>query len=254
MRRLVLGVLVSASLSAVAQESPATEDGARVEAAVRDAFAFLFALPSDRAGAAMGTWVVDSAATGPLRERPGRWRIVVTKLSDTGQSLEVSEMVGEPGTSPAELAAAMLAMQRLEGKISKAEAEASLELVVAINDAEVSVRDVSDEAPRSKPDVDGAELTLRVHGDWMRFDDRELEIDYARWSPASLLVAFGTFAPVETRRASPSESLATFTARSQTIPGEDGFHSIAVTAQGNEAMIDRVLKETRWSALAALLH
>jgi hypothetical protein len=246
-------VLVTASLSAVGQDSIAPEDLARADAAVRDAFAFLLALPSDTAGATMGSWVIDSAATGPLPEHPHRWRIVVTKLSDTGQGLKVSEMVGEPGTSPAQLAAAMVAMQRLEGKISKAEAEASLELVVALNDAEVSVSGVSDDAQRRKPAITGAQLTLRVHGDWMRFDDRELEIDYERWSPASLLVGFGTFAPIEARRVSPKESLATFTTRARPTAAGHGIHSVTVTAQGNEEMIDRVIKETRWTALSGLI-
>jgi hypothetical protein len=248
----VAAAFVTGSLSAGAQELP-PDDLARADAAVREAFAFLYALPSDTAGVAMGSWVVDSAATTPLSEPSGRWRLVVTKLVDTGEGLMLKEMVGEPGTSPAQLAAAMAAMQRLEGKISKAEADASVEIVVTINEPELSVRGVSADARRSTPRIGGARLSLRVRGDWMRLDDRELEVAYERWSPATLVVGFGTFAPVEARRITPKESLATFIVRAQTAATHRGLQSITVTAQGNEEMIDRLVREARWEALANLV-
>ena len=244
---------LAALIVARAQDQLSPADLARVDAAMRDAFAFLYALPSDTSAARMGTWVVDSARTTTSDDPAPLRRILVTNLSDTGRDLKLSEMVGSSGTSPAELAASMVAMQRLEGKISKAEAEAAIEIVIAVNEAEISIAGISDEAQRSTPAIRGAELVVRVHGDWIRLDDRDLEIDYERWSPATLIVAFGGFAPIETHRRSAKESLATFTARARLAPARGGIRTLAITAQGNEQMLDRVIKETRWEALVGLV-
>jgi hypothetical protein len=248
-----LAAVCAAVTIASAQEPLSSEDIARVDAAVHTAFAFLYSLPSDTSAARMGTWVLDSVIASGDPERPRRWQILVTKLSDTGSALKMSEMIGEPGTTPAQLAAAMAAMQRLEGKISKAEAEAAIDVTVTVNDPEVTVAHVSDDAQRSKPDLAGAAVALRLHGDWMRVDDRELEVDYERWSPATLIVGFGGFGPIETRRAQPRESASTFTARARPPTLRRTIHTIAVTAQGNESMLDRVIKETNWDALAGLV-
>jgi hypothetical protein len=248
-----VGFALAALLVTRAQDQLSPADVVRVDAAMRAAFAFLYALPSDTSAARMGTWVLDSAATTASDDPAPLRRILVTNLSDTGRDLKFSEMVGSSGTSPVELAAAMVAMQRLEGKISKAEAEAAIEIVIAVNEPEISLAGISDEAQRSKPAIPGAELVMRVHGDWIRLDDRDLEIDYERWSPATLIAGFGGFAPIETRRRSAKESLATFTAHARPAPGRSGLRTLAVTAQGNEQMLDRVIKETRWEALAALV-
>jgi hypothetical protein len=212
-------VLCVAAVCANAPEQLSKATLARVDAAVRHAFSFLYALPSDTAAAKLGSWVVDSGGTTAEPDPSGRWRLVVTKLADTGSALKISEMLGTPGTSPAELAAAVVAMQRLEGKISKSEAEASLEVVVTLDPSEVATGAASDDAVRSQPAIAGAQLTLRTGGHWVRATDRELETDYERWSPA------------------------TFTVR---------FRNVTVTARGNEEMLDRVIRETRWDALAAL--
>lgn len=248
-----LGLALVAAIAARAQDQAVPSEGARVDAAMREAFAFLYALPSDTSGARMGTWVLDSAATTTSHDPAPLRRLVVTNLTDTGRELKLSEMVGSSGTTPAELAASMVTMQRLEGKISKAEAEAAIEIVVAVNEAEVSIGGVSDEAQRSKPAIPGAELVVRLQGDWIRLDDRDLEIDYERWSPATLIVGFGGFAPIETRRRAPKESLSTFTARARPLPASAAIRTLAITAQGNEQMLDRVIKETRWDALARLV-
>lgn len=225
---VVIVAMTIVATRGAAQEPLADNDWADADARVRAAFAFLYALPSDTAGVAMGSWVVDSKATTPPNERTGRWRIAVTKLTDTGQGLKVQEMVGEPGTSPAQLAAAMAAMQQLEGKISKAEAEASLEVVIALNEAETRLGAPSDTALQRDNVVRGAQLARQVRGHWTRVEDRELGITVERWSPATLVVRFG---PEATR----------------------GIQTIVITAQGNDEMIDRVVKETRWSELAALV-
>lgn len=191
----------------------------RTDTAVRSAFAFLYALPRDTAGAEMGTWVLDTSATTAEPDASGIWRIVVTQLVDTGRALSVSELVGEPGTSPAELEAAAAAMRRLEAKISKAEAEASIEITVTLNPPAAAPPASPDGARETRPAIPGAQWARRVAGHATRVTDRELEIDYERWSPATLRVQFS---------------------------------NVAVTAQGNEQMIDRVLTETRWGVLAAL--
>ena len=246
-------IAVVAFMSAAHAQEPLTADQiARADAAIRSAFAFLYALPPDTQGARMGTWVLDTSATRHDEDDITRWHIVATKLTDTGKGLELKDMVGDPGTSPAQLAASMAAMQRLEGKISKAEADTALEVLVAVNEDELAVAGVSDDAARSKPVVPGSQLAVRLRGDWMKFDDRELEVDYERWSPATLLVGFGPFGPIETTRRVAKESLATFAAKLRT-GARPGIRSVAVTVQGNEEMIDRVVKETNWSALAALI-
>jgi hypothetical protein len=194
----------------------ATDTVARTDAAVRSAFAFLYALPRDTAGAEMGTWVLDTAATTTEPDPSGVWHIVVTQLIDTGSTLKFSELVGEPGTSPAQLAAAAAAMQKLEGKISKAEAEASIEITVTLNPPAAPPPNSTQE---TRPSIPGAVIARRVAGHTTRVVDRDLEIDYERWSPALLHVQFS---------------------------------NLAVTAEGNEQMVDRVIKETKWSVLAAI--
>ncbi len=235
------------------EQQLSSDEHARVEAAIRTAFGFLYALPSDTAAARMGSWVLDSAAADDNDPTAARWRIVATHLTDTGSDLKLSELIGDPGTSPAQLAAAMVAMQKLEGKISKAEAEAAVEVIVTVNAPEISVSAVSDDAKRSTPNIAGAQLSLRLQGDWMHLDDRELDVDYERWSPGTLLVGFGAFGNVESRRASPKQSASTLAVRARAMPGATGIHTIAIAAQGNEEMLDRVVKETRWEALAALM-
>jgi hypothetical protein len=192
---------------------------ARTHTAVHDAFAFLYAMPRDTAGAQMGTWVLDTAATTTAPDPSGVWRIVVSQLVDTGRSLELSELVGTPGTSPAELAAAVAAMQKLEGKISKAEAEASIAITITLNPAAPLMVPPAQGARETRPAIPGAQLARRVAGHATRVVDRDLETEYERWSPATLHVHFG---------------------------------NLAVTAEGNEQMIDRVIKETKWAVLAAV--
>ena len=190
----------------------------RADTAVRGAFAFLYAMPRDTAGADMGEWVLDTEATTSAPDPSGTWRIVVTQLVDTGNALDLSELVGPPGTSPAELAAAAAAMQKLEGKISKAEAESSLDITVTLG-SPATMPPVTDSAPTTRPSVPGALATRRVAGHFTRVLDRELGIEYERWSTATLYVQFG---------------------------------NVAVAAEGNEQMIDRVIKQTRWDLLAAI--
>jgi hypothetical protein len=192
---------------------------ARTDTAVRSAFGFLYALPRDTAGAEMGAWVLDTTATTAEPDASGVWHIVVTQLVDTGRALSLRELVGEPGTSPAELAAAAAAMRRLEAKISKAEAEASIAITVRLNPPVVTPPASPDGARQTRPSIAGALWARRVAGHATRVTDRELELDYERWSPATLHVQFS---------------------------------NVAVTAEGNEGMIDRVLKETRWDVLAAI--
>jgi hypothetical protein len=122
----------------------------------------------------------------------------------------------------------MAAMQQLEGKISKAEAEASLEVVIALNEAETRLGAPSDTAPQRDNVVRGAQFARHVRGHWTRIEDRELGITVERWSAATLVVRFG---PEATR----------------------GIQTIVITAQGNDEMIDRVVTETRWSELAGLI-
>ncbi len=251
---LVLAVAFLAQGIGHTREPLPSADVARLDAAVREAFSFLYAFPSDTAAAQMGTWVLDSTATTAASEQTAERRVVITKLTDTGQDLKMKEVARGGGTSPAQLAAAMQEMQRLEGKVSKAEADAGLEIVIAANTPETSLTAVSDDAERTKPTIRGSQIAVRVKGSWMRVEDKELQIDYERWSPATLLVGFGSFAPLETRRATPHESAATFTLRTRATAGGNAIRSITVTAQGNEELIDRVVQEAKWSALAALLN
>jgi hypothetical protein len=194
-------------------------DVARVDTAIHHAFAFLYALPRDTAGAEMGTWVIDTAATTAEPDASGVWHLVVTQLVDTGTGLKLSEMMGQPGTTPAQLAAAAVAMQKLEGKISKAEAEASIAITITLNPPGYTPAPVPETARVTKASIAGALAAIRVSPHATRVADRDLEIDYERWSPATLHVQFG---------------------------------NIAVTAQGNEQMIDRVIEETKWDLLAAI--
>jgi hypothetical protein len=231
MGRSGVGVLLLAvfSVFAHAQTQLAKEDFARVDAAVRGAFAYLYALPSDTAAAPMGSWVLDSASTAT--DSSGRWRILVTKLTDTGHGLNVKEMTGEPGLSPAQLAAAAAAMQRLEGKISKAEADAAVEIVITINPPADTLR-ASSHGKRTTLAIPGSQMAVRAEGHWNRHTDRELEVDYERWSPASIAVAFGSVPPPA---------------------GARGVHAILVTARGNEEMLERVIGATSWDVFARLV-
>lgn len=213
---------------ASAQPPPSNLDLGRAQAAVQSAFGFLFALPSDTAGAAMGAWVLDSGATTSTPEPGGRWRIVATKLTDTGQGLKLEEMVGEPGTSPRQLAAAMAAMQQLEARISRSEAEASVEVVVTLNASPATPID-RDAAPQADAGVEGARFSRLVRGHWTRVEDRDLEVTVERWVPATLLVQFAS-------------------------PSSRGIQSVVVSARGSEEMIERLVKEARWGALAQLVQ
>ena len=198
----------------------AAETLTRTDAAVRNAFAYLYAMPRDTAGAEMGSWVLDTAATTTEPDPSGVWHIVVTQLVDTGRTLNLSELVGAPGTSPAQLAAAAAAMQKLEGKISKAEAEASIEITITVGPASLTPPPPPmDGARETRLSIPGAVAARRIAGHATRVVDRDLEIDYERWSPAALHVQFS---------------------------------NVAVTAEGNEQMVDRVIKETKWDVLAAI--
>jgi hypothetical protein len=252
MMRACLIAALTAGLTVPSQLSEG--DLARADSAVREAFAYLYALPRDTAGAPMGAWVVDTNATTLAGDRSGHWKIVIAHLTDTGNALKLSEMIGSGGTSPAQLAEAMAQMQKLEGRISRSEAEAAIEINITLNADEMVIAGVSDFADRTSPAISGAGLVMRVKGDWMRLDDRELEIDLERWSPATLLVGFGGFAPVITQRLKPAESLSTFAAAARPQGARGNIRTVAVTAQGNEQMLDRVVKETKWAALAALLN
>jgi hypothetical protein len=185
---------------------------------VRSAFAFLYALPADTAAAPMGSWVVDTAATTSTFDQSGAWRIVVTRLADTGDGLRLRDLAGTPGTSPSELAAAAAAVQQLEAQVSRAEAEASVEVTVAAGDAAATAAIVEGRGWNTIA-IAGARAAVRRDGHWVRTRDAELEIDVERWTPATLFVRIG---------------------------------SVAVTARGNQQMIDRLVKETRWQLLAEL--
>jgi hypothetical protein len=246
--------LLAAVTVAAAGNQPGVEDRARAEKAIRAAFANLYALPQDTSAAKMGSWVLDTSATTPEGESTTRWTIVVTKLTDTGQDLKLLDEINRfNGTSPRQLEQSFIAMQRLEGKISKAEADSRLEVSIEINEP-LNVAGVSDDARRGTPAVTGANFSLQVNGDWMRVDDRELEIDYERWSPATLLIGFGRFDPVEPRRVSPKDSAATFTARTRPGAESRAIAHLTVVAQGNDEMIDRLLSETNWKALVDLVN
>ena len=231
---LALSATVIAAAAGGAQPQLPPADAARLDVAMREAFAFLYALPSDTAGAQMGTWVLDSNATTSALDTGPERRLGVTKLTDTGQQLHMREVAAGTGTSPAQLAAAMADMQRLEGQVSKAEADASLEIVVTANAPAVPVASVADNRQRITLSIAATQLAVQMKGTWRTVEDKELEIEYQRWSPATLLVAFGSLEPGETRA--------------------PGIHSLTVSAQGNDEMIERVVKEAKWSALASLIN
>jgi hypothetical protein len=172
------------------------------DATIKTAFAFLYALPEDTAAAPMGSWVIDTEATAKAFDASGEWRIVVTKLTDTGDGLQFRELAGKPGTSPAQLAETAAAIQALEAEVSKAEAEASLEVTVATGDA-AAPSSVAKENGWNTIAVAGASEAARRQGHWVG----------ERWSAATLFVRIG---------------------------------NVTVTAQGNQEMLDRVVKETRW--------
>jgi hypothetical protein len=251
---LVLAVSCLARGVGHGQDQLSSADVARLDTAVREAFSFLYALPSDTAAAQMGTWVLDSTATTAASAQTAERRVAITKLTDTGQDLRMKEVARGGGTSPAELAAAMREMQRLEGHVSKAEADAGLEIVVAANAAETSLPGVLYDAARDKLVIPRSQVAVRVKGDWLRVKDNDLEITYDTWMPAALLIGFGSFEPLETRRATPNDSAATLTLRTRAAGSSSAIRSITVTAQGNEEMIDRVVRDAKWSALAALLN
>jgi hypothetical protein len=226
--RWIAGIVTFVAATGVsdAQPSGSPDEIARVHAAVSAAFDFLYKLPRDTAGAALGSWVLDTDATTMAADQSGQWRIVVTKLADTGQALKVEEMAGQRGTSPTQLAAAMAEMQQLEAKISKAEAEASLEVVVALDDPDESASDAPAGAYTENV-VQGPWTSRLTRGHWRSVEDRQLGLTVERWVPARLDLRL--------------------------TPGATGrARSVVVTAQGNEEMIERLLKESRWKALATI--
>ena len=216
---MVSGFAVALALGVAAGAQPALTDEqlTRVETAVRAAFAPFYALPKDTAAADLGTWVLDTNATTPEGERSGRWRIFISRLTDTGKDLTLSGLVR--GTSPAQIAESVVAMKRLEGKISRAEADATLDITIALDEPNAPAPDVARAADRSNPRIPGADSSVRIRGEWITLDDRELEIEYERWSPPTLLVRFGR---------------------------------LSVRAQGAEEMIDRLVAESKWEALAGV--
>jgi hypothetical protein len=231
---LTLGAALIAVAAGGAQHQLSPADAARLDAAMREAFAFLYALPSDTAAAQMGAWVLDSNATTSALDAAPERRLVVTKLTDTGQQLHMRDVAAGTGTSPAQLAAAMAEMQRLEGQVSKAEADASLEIVVTANAPAVPAGSLADDRQRITLNIAASQLAVQMKGTWRKVEDKELEIEYQRWSPATLRVAFGSFERAETRAAD--------------------IHSLTVSAQGNDEMIERVVNEAKWSALASLIN
>ena len=110
-------------------------------------------------------------------------------------------------------------MQRLEAKISKAEADAQLEVTITVGDGPAAAPPTDGKAPRTTLSIPGAREAAHAAGRFIRTADRELEIDYDRWTPATLFVRIG---------------------------------NVTVFAQGSDEMIDRVVKETRWEMLAGL--
>lgn len=153
------------------------------DATMRSAFAFLYALPEDTAAAPMGSWVIDTEATTKSFDTSGEWRIVVSKLTDTGDGLEFRELAGKPGTSPAELAAAATSIQALEAKVSRAEAEAALEVAVAAGAASAASSVVTGEG-WTPIAIAGAAEAARRDGHWVG----------ERWAPATLFVRIGNIA------------------------------------------------------------
>jgi hypothetical protein len=151
--------------------------------AVRGAFAFLYALPEDTAGAPMGSWVLDTEATARTFDASGEWRIVVAKLTDTGDGLEFRELATKPGTSPAELAAAAASIQALEAKVSKAEAEAALEVTIAAGEVPTTSSVVQGDGWAPIP-IAGASEAARRDGHWVG----------ERWAAATLFVRLGNVA------------------------------------------------------------
>jgi hypothetical protein len=151
--------------------------------AVRGAFAFLYALPADTAAAPMGSWVLDTEATAKAFDETGEWRIVVAKLTDTGDGLGFRELAGKPGTSPAELAAAAASIQALEAKVSKAEADAALEVTIAAGELPPTSSVVQGDgwAPIG---IAGASAAARRDGHWVG----------ERWAAATLFVRLGDVA------------------------------------------------------------
>lgn len=224
-------VLMSLTYRPAAQEAVSTEERARADAAVRSAFASLYALPKDTAGAPMGSWVLDSAGTARSGDPSGRWRIVVTKLTDTGRDLPLSELLRNHDASPAQLAASVAAVQRLEGRISRAEADAALEVTVRVNDAGPVTAGLPDNAPRMELSIARARAATRAAGQWVRVTDRDLDLEYERWIPATLVVAFDD-------------------AGAGTAPA---IHRVTITARGSDEMIDKLLRETNWESLASLV-
>jgi hypothetical protein len=218
-----------AAVGSAAQSPQARADVMRVQQAIANAFEFLYALPSDTSAAAMGSWVLDTIATTRPADSSQAWRIVTTKLTDTGDALDVKEMTGTLGASPRELAAAMAEMQELEAKVSKAEAEAALDVRVALNLPAANVGASAHPGPPLNAVVKSATSSVLYRGHWNKVDDRDLGMTVERWVPGKLTVHFAT----EASRA---------------------IQSVNVTASGSDEMLDRLVREARWESLATLVR
>jgi hypothetical protein len=225
----------------------------RVTAAVRTAFASLLALPADTQAEKMGTWVLDTDGTA-LNPDPGEpWTILVTQLTDTGQELKLAEQLVRLGatSTPRQMADGAKAMQQLEGRIAKAEADTMLHVVARIDPPEVALQLISDDVDVEAVSVDGATHAVRVKGRWITARDRELDVDYERWSTAALLVTFGPFDnPTKTK--APATGATRLVAKSRAV-GNTPVRTVTIQAEGSEEMIAKLIAETRWSALASLI-
>jgi hypothetical protein len=125
----------------------------------------------------------------------------------------------------------MSEMQQLEARISRAEAEASLEVRVALNGANLDDQ-AGLRAPSGQPAdgvVSGATASWLRSGYWNRVADHELGLTVERWQAGELYVRYTSSRP-------------------------HAVHSITIRARGNDAMLDRLVKETRWQMLAALVQ
>lgn len=227
---VVLLTLSIASARSIAQQSAPVSDLARVQEAIGAAFGFLYALPRDTAGASMGSWVLDTSATTDPQHTRDNWHIVATQLTDTGDALELAEMTAHAGTSPRALGEAMVKMQELDAKISKAEADASLTVRITLDGITLeelrgSERHAGDSVPRI---VDGASDSRLNRGYWTKERDQELDVTVDRWIAGELYVRYTAPSPREPR-------------------------TITVYARGSDEMLERLVKETDWRALDELM-
>lgn len=223
-----LAVLLTLSLTperSIARQSASVSDIRRVQEAITVAFGFLYALARDTAGASMGSWVLDTAATTDVPTSKNEWRIVATQLADTGDSLRREEMTGIAGASPRELAAAMVKMQELEAKISKAEADTSLDIHVSLD---VAHEPLDENSELRDGVVAGASRSWLRPGYWTRVPDPDLGITVERWVAGELYVRYTSPTPRE-------------------------LQSITVHARGSDAMLERLVKDAHWHVLGNLM-